>query len=178
MNWITNNWLKLIVVILLALLALAVVYYFVRIVPEQRELASKVQNLELQNQTKLADTTVALEQTQTELTQEKVKTAELSENNNDTALINFKLDVQTGEDLREALLNASYNTPHQLCPNIIASRTARNNIYFGVIDAIDKLDTDYGMYRSTVPYINTWLTNLRKTPQIVKDKCESLGYYL
>lgn len=96
----------------------------------------------------------------------------------DRVLINYKLDVQDGEDLRNALVNAAFNTPEQLCPSIIGTRTTQDHIYFLVSKNLNLLDGRYGKYKSKIQYIGNNLPGLWDTLAITKDKCEAVGYFI
>lgn len=92
-------------------------------------------------------------------------------------LIQYKLDTaQT--TVRDGLMNAAYNSPSGLCPSIVASRTTRNNIYYLVIDDLSNLEAKYGLYRDSIPYINTNLNSIDAMLSIVRDQCSAIGYSL
>lgn len=97
--------------------------------------------------------------------------------NNDLTLVNFKIDMQDGRDLRNSLLEASNNSPSQMCSSVIAERTTKQHIYYMVLENNDNLKSKYGEYRASISYINNSLNGLDTVIQIVKDSCASLGYY-
>lgn len=94
----------------------------------------------------------------------------------ESILINYKVDAQDGKSLREALLNASVSSPDKLCPNIIAERTTKKNIYYLVINQLNDLEAQYGQYKEKIVYIGNNLPGLWAAIEIVKDKCESIGF--
>ena len=125
----------------------------------------------------LASTTAELEKAKAQ-PKTAPKPTSTSSTNLDTVLLSYKIDSQDGEDVRNSLLTAAFNTPSQMCPAIISSRTTRDHIYFLVLDDIAKLKSQYGKYRSQLPYIDNSLDSMDGSIQIVKDKCEAVGVYI
>lgn len=103
-------------------------------------------------------------------------TPKVPSENLDSVLINYKLDAQDGKGLRESVIAAATNSPDQFCPSVIASRKAQNNIYYLVVENLNKLEADYGKYRSRIGYIDVNLDGLWGVIQLVKDKCTEAGY--
>ncbi|MFA7286197.1 MAG: hypothetical protein WC052_00845 [Patescibacteria group bacterium] len=98
------------------------------------------------------------------------------QNNNDQILINYRLDVQNGDDMRNSLLETAFNSPEQMCPSVIATMATRQHAYYYVLDDIAKLTLKYGQYRGSINYIKNNLDGLDNVISIVKDQCASLGY--
>lgn len=96
--------------------------------------------------------------------------------NADLVLVDYKLDVQNGENARNILMNTAYNSPDQMCPSIIAEKTTRKHLYYVVLDNILKLKSKYNQYRSFISYIDIDLDGLDKIIQIIKDRCIAIGY--
>lgn len=91
-------------------------------------------------------------------------------------LTNYKVDAASAWRLSESLLNASMNSPEELCPNIIEQRTAGNNIYWMLKKQIRGLESDYSNYRNSITYIKNNLNSLNGGLRMVQDKCSSLRY--
>lgn len=177
----TSGALKIISAIGVLLIGISAFYYFVMFLPAQKvsnlnrtETNSRLQNLE----NELLKTKQELEAAKNQEPKIIEKPVYIQpKQNNDLILVNYKLDAQDGEDLRNSLLNAAYNSPSQMCPSIIAERTTMQHIYYMVLDDIAELESKYGKYRNSISYIANNLNGLDGTIQIVKDKCASLGYY-
>jgi len=161
------NKLSLPVVILLASIILGAFFYASEV--------SKQKSIERQQEMKLQeDGRVESAKSQESKALEKPVYVQPKQNK-DLILVNYKLDAQDGEGLRNDLLLAAYNSPSQMCPSIIAERTTRQHLYYLVLDNIAKLKSKYGKYRNSISYIDNNLAGLDGIIQIVKDKCASLG---
>lgn len=94
----------------------------------------------------------------------------------DVVLMNYKIDVQNGKDLRVSLSNAAINSPGQLCSSIINSRLTRENIYYLVLDDLSLLENEYGKYRDKISYIENNLNSWWGMIDMVKNDCQSSGF--
>jgi chromosome segregation ATPase len=133
------------------------------------ELEQKVSELEEQlddKENRAVSAEAELQESAKEL--DKVKSSQI--------LTNYKVDVADTWRLSESLLNASMNSPEELCPNIIEQRTTGNNIYWMLKRQIRALESEYSGYRSSITYINNNLNSLNGSIRVVQDKCSSLRY--
>lgn len=101
-----------------------------------------------------------------------------SEIDYNSILLNYKIDIQDRRDIMEDLLDISSSNTEGLCSSIIASKTTRSHLYYYAQNNLDILETQYGKYEDDIPYIRNNLNSYRNMLQIVKDRCESLGYYI
>lgn len=99
------------------------------------------------------------------------------QNDLDQTLVQYKLDTLK-TDLSDSLLTAAYNSPTALCPNVIATQTTRNNVYYYVLDDYESLVTKYSQYREDISYIDNNLNGKYGLLQIVRDQCSAIGYIL
>ena len=95
---------------------------------------------------------------------------------NELILIKYKLDVDTTEEWMEIISNAIYNHPETTCRGIIENRTTKDHSYYLFIDSLANLETKYGKYRDSIEYIYNNLYSINNLAQILKDKCEAVGY--
>lgn len=171
MKFIAHNWFRLAIIV--ALLLFVGAYYWT----ESQGSSSAREVMELRNE--LEATKAALGESETrapEVVEKKIYVP--APTSNETVLLNYKVDMQEGEDVRDLLLTAAFNTPRDMCPAIIAERTMQEHAYYLALDGIAELKSKYGKYRAQITYIDNNLNSLDQVMQIVRDKCEAVGYYI
>ena len=160
MKFLEHNWFKLGILIILSV---AVFVYW-----------QKGKNSSVITATAIpmvATTTKTVDSTST------LKVANVAPTENlDMVLLNFKVDVQKGDTAMKSLLDTAFNSQEYLCPSIISSKDARDNLYYINVDEVASMKSKYSKYSSRIPYIKNGLNSLDKELQIVKDQCAGAGY--
>lgn len=103
--------------------------------------------------------------------------SQFAENQNNSILLNYKLDERDVEELMEDLSTSIYNRPEVVCQSIAAERTTRQHLYYTAVDLLAELENKYGQHKDEIPDIGYRLSAWHQALQINRDKCESLGYY-
>ncbi len=151
-----------------ALIGIAVFYYFVIFLPKQKQDELDFQKQAQEQQQKQEQAKLDLQQ-QVQEAQQKTDFG--------VVLINYKIDAQNvSKHLLDLLSWSMENTPEFQCPYIVDARTTKLHTYYMTSGEIDLLSQHYGKYRKSIPYINTDLDSMYSQIQMVKDKCEAAGY--
>jgi len=100
--------------------------------------------------------------------------------NSNSVLEIYKNRTENTWEMFDLLLNASENTPSQLCPNIMDAyyTKEKDNVYWMLQDDLSRLISDYGSYRNQIEYIDNNLNAIAGGIQLINHNCQIIGYTL